>query len=114
MKLFETPALKSDGQAFLHHRYPGGHEWIARWWFCEDKAKELFYIPSDKIWFEFHDRPAKDRYKMEFVDGLDGEHDVNVLLDGELVYLSGHTGRLLFKKIGKEKCYVECQYEEIA
>jgi len=113
MKLLTSPALRNDCE-FIATPLPAndnGHS--HKWWFCREEVLKLFGVPetAKKIWFEFHDRAAGGRYKVEAL-GTAPNGDMPVRFDDNFVLsVSGYTGRLLVRRLKRTSCYVECYYE---
>lgn len=115
MKLFTTPAIKRDYNAFTDYplkRDACNDGYSARYWFCVDTVRNIFGLPQNvtKVWFEFHDRAGVNRWRVQ-VDHITPNSYMLVKVDGVEHRMAGYTVRFLIKRLGCTECFVSCHYE---
>ena len=116
MKLFTTPALKRhpekhnpyDSYSLVAQPLMGdvGH----RYWLCFGTTRRIFNLPlnTTKVWLEFHNRPAVDRWLIEVIN-MD---EALLSIDGNGVLVEDKMVKYLVRRLKREKVYVTCWYEE--
>lgn len=113
-KLLTSPALSVDrGSAFVAGK-PISVENLHKWWFCIDDIRNIFDLPDvKKLWLEFHDKPGNNRCYVKVIEHKSSSTDMIISVDGVLIHVAGHTGRMIANRLKRTSCYVGCKFEAV-